>query len=114
MDGDAAARAIIQAVRRGDQEFILTLPAKGLTRFYGLFPNIALRVMGWTVQLLFPAATHNPVTQRGMEIQKWINEPWFQWLTRWGRSAAQRFNQHSAPTFTPSQSTEASTHSTTR
>lgn len=114
MDGEAAARAIVQAVRRGDQEYILTLPAKGLTRFYGLFPNVALRVIGWTVQLVLPTAMHNPVMQRGMEIQKWIDEPWFQWLTRWGRSAAQRFNQYSAPNFTTSQPNEVSNHSTTR
>jgi len=114
IDGEVAAHAIVEAVRRGDREYILTLPAKGLTRFYGLFPNIALRVIGWTVQLVLPAAMHNPVTQRGMEIQLRMDEPLFQWLTRWGRSAAQRFNQHSAPTFTASPSTEVSANSDRR
>jgi NAD(P)-dependent dehydrogenase (short-subunit alcohol dehydrogenase family) len=99
MDGEAAAHTIVETVRRGDTEYILTLPAKGLTRFYGLLPNVAIRWIGWTARLLLPAPTHNPVIERGLEIQARLREPIFAWLTHWGRAAAERFNQHSAPPF---------------
>jgi short-subunit dehydrogenase len=52
IDAEEAERAIVQAVKRGETEYILTLPAKGLTRFYGLLPNVAIRMIGWTVRLL--------------------------------------------------------------
>lgn len=99
IDAEAAARAIVEAVKRGDAEYILTIPAKGLTRFYGLLPNVAIRIMGWVVRGLLPSATNNQVTERGMEIDKRVNEPLFDWLTRWGRVAAERFNQQSAPAY---------------
>lgn len=99
MDAEMAAYAIVQAVRRGETEYILTLPAKGLARFYGLMPDIAIQLIGWTTRLLLPSATRNPVTERGMEIEGRLRDPFFEWLTRWGRIAAERFNQHSAPPF---------------
>jgi len=99
VDAEVAAYAIVQAVKRGDTEHILTLPAKGLTRFYGLLPNVAIRMIGWTVRILLPSPTHNPVTERGMEIEERMHEPFFEWLTRWGRVAAERFNQHSVPAY---------------
>jgi hypothetical protein len=34
-----------------------------------------------------------------MEIQGRMRGLFFEWLTRWGRIAAERFNQHSAPSF---------------
>jgi NAD(P)-dependent dehydrogenase (short-subunit alcohol dehydrogenase family) len=97
IDGERAAQAIVQAVRRGETEYILTLPAKGLTRLYGLLPNVAIRIIGAVARFLLPAPTHNPVTERGIEIQQRLGEPFFNWLTGWGRSAAERFNQYSAP-----------------
>ena len=104
---EAAAHEIVEAVKRGEIEYILTIPAKGLTRFYGMFPNVAIRIIGWTVQLLLPGATHNQVKERGMEIQEWMKEPFFNWLTGWGRAAAQQFNQQSAPNYKSPYHTEA-------
>jgi len=73
-----------------------------------MFPNIAIRIIGWIVQLLLPDATHNPVTERGMEIQARMKESLFNWITGWGRSAARRFNQQSAPPFKAPYHTETS------
>jgi short-subunit dehydrogenase len=99
MDAEVAARSILQAVQRGETEYILTLPAKSLARFYGLLPNFAIRLIGLSTRLLLPAPIHNPIQERGMEIEHRMNERLFHWLTGWGRSAAERFNQHSAPRF---------------
>jgi NAD(P)-dependent dehydrogenase (short-subunit alcohol dehydrogenase family) len=99
IDAEDAAYNIVQAVRRGETEYVLTLPAKGITRFYGLLPNVAIRVMGLIGRIVLPPPMHNPVTERGMEIDGRLNEPVMDWLTRWGRSAAEHFNQHSAPVY---------------
>jgi short-subunit dehydrogenase len=95
MDAEVAARAIVEAVKRGETEYVLTLPAKVLTRFYGLFPQISIPVIGWVTRILLPAPTDNPSTTSGMNIQAQMGLPLFNWLTRWGRNAARRFNQYS-------------------
>src|SRR5258708_26053898 len=81
IDGEAAAHSIVEAVKRGDAEYILTIPAKGLTRLYGLLPNFAIRLIGLVVQILLPTSTHNPVSERGMEIEKRMQNPILTWLT---------------------------------
>jgi short-subunit dehydrogenase len=101
IDGEVAARSIVDAVKRGDAEYILTIPAKGLTRFYGLLPNFAIRLIGLLAQIVLPAPTHNPVTERGMEIERRMQSPVFKWLTAWGRAAARDFNQYSAQAYKP-------------
>jgi NAD(P)-dependent dehydrogenase (short-subunit alcohol dehydrogenase family) len=103
IDAEVAAQEIVEATRRGDTEYVLTIPAKILTRFYGLLPNLAIRLIGLTTRLVLPGATRNPVLERGMEIQARMREPLLNWLTQWGRSAARRFNQHSAPPYEPHQ-----------
>jgi len=110
MDGEAAARAVVQAVKRGETEYALTLPAKGIIRLYGLLPQIAIPMIGWAARLLLPSPTHNPSTERGVNIQGQMDEPLFDWLTRWGRDAARRFNQYRAPSFNTPSATESSSN----
>jgi len=110
MDGEAAAQAIVEAVRRGETEYVLTLPAKGIIRLYGLFPQIMIPLIGSVARWLLPAPVDNPSTERGMEIQAEMDEPLFEWLTRWGRDAARRFNQYSAPSFKAPDYTEPSSN----
>jgi NAD(P)-dependent dehydrogenase (short-subunit alcohol dehydrogenase family) len=97
IDAEVAARTIVEAVKRGETEYILTIPAKVLTRFYGLMPNIAIRLLGFAARLVLPAPAWRPSRWTGKEIQSRLREPLLHWLTGWGRSAARRFNQHSAP-----------------
>jgi len=108
IDGQKAAKTIVQAVRRGETEYVLTIPAKGLTRFYGLLPNVAIPLIGVMSQLLLPSATDNAVKERGMEIQVRMREAVFNWITKRGRSAAQEFNQYTAPSFKGPYHVEAS------
>jgi len=108
IDGEIAARSVVEAVKRGDAEYILTIPAKGLTRFYGALPNLAIRLMGLVAQIALPSPTHNPVTERGMEIEQRMRNPLLKWLTTWGREAARNFNQYSSPTFKSPYNVEAS------
>lgn len=97
IDAERAAARIVRAVRRGDPEVILTLPASVLVRLHGLFPQLMIRLLGWGGRLLLPEGS-NPARVRGMIIEENIESPLFHWLTGWGRSAARRFNQYSGVT----------------
>jgi NAD(P)-dependent dehydrogenase (short-subunit alcohol dehydrogenase family) len=101
INAEAAARTIVQAVARGETEYVLTIPAKLLTRFYGLLPGVAIQIFGGTSALILPEGTDNPVAERGMDINRRMNEPLLQRLTAWGIAAAWRFNQYSAPASKP-------------
>jgi len=68
IDAEVAAHSIVEAVKRGDTEYILTIPAKGLTRFYGLFPNFALHLFGVINRIVLPSSTHNPVTSMAWKL----------------------------------------------
>lgn len=52
MDARRAARKILEAVRRGDREVVLSLPAKIAARFYGAFPDFTVRLMGLVSRFL--------------------------------------------------------------
>lgn len=96
IDAERAARHIIRAIERGDTERIISTPANLLARFHGLFPGTTVEILGVVNRFLpkpEPASAH---AEHAMNVQKRMQSPVMNALTRWGRSAASRFNQESA------------------
>ena len=98
MDAERAARQIVRAIKRGESERILTIPANLAARFHGLFPGATAELMALVNLLALPSADgHGTARAPGREIQERIGSPMLDTLTTWGRSAARRFNQHPGP-----------------
>ncbi|MEQ9030716.1 MAG: SDR family NAD(P)-dependent oxidoreductase, partial [Aggregatilineales bacterium] len=93
MDAEVAAHNIVSAIRRGDTELVLTLPAKILVKFHGVFPVLTTKLLGLINRVVLPEGT-NTQKKRGMDIQENIQAPFFNFATTWGRSAARRLNQY--------------------
>jgi hypothetical protein len=49
---ERAARQIVEAVRRGDSELIISLPAKVAARLHGLFPEFTTAMLAASNRLL--------------------------------------------------------------
>jgi hypothetical protein len=52
ISADYAAREIVAAIKRGDAEVTLGLPAQLLARFHGLFPGLTSDIMALVIRLL--------------------------------------------------------------
>jgi hypothetical protein len=91
MDADRAARQIVAALRDGDAERVLSLPAQLATLAHALFPELSVGVLG-RINRLLPgpggAAGRNAV--KG-EASASALAP--SWLTVLGDRAARRNNQ---------------------
>jgi NAD(P)-dependent dehydrogenase (short-subunit alcohol dehydrogenase family) len=72
MSAQKAARQIVAAVRRGDAEVTLTLPALILSRLHGLWPGGVSRLWGAINGLLLPADA--TVRDRGLRGQEVLEE----------------------------------------
>lgn len=97
MDAERAAEQIMQAVRRGEAERTLGMPAVLLARLQGVAPGLTADIMGLANRVLLPAPD-GPVTfrERGWDIQQRLEEPARQivtTLTAMGLDAARRLNQ---------------------
>jgi NAD(P)-dependent dehydrogenase (short-subunit alcohol dehydrogenase family) len=96
MDAERAAHQIMEAIRRGEAERVLTVPATLLARLYGLFPGLTTDLLGFTSWLLPTAEQTDPesvtgeVARQGMSTthRKIIDA-----LTIMGRRAAEQFQQ---------------------
>lgn len=94
MDAERAARQIVRAVKRGEAERILTLPAQFLAAFHGLLPGITSDVLGLVNRLILPDADGaGPEAERGKEVHEQVQSPLLDTLTHLGQSAAARFQQ---------------------
>lgn len=104
MNAEQAAREIVHATKQGESEYILTLPARLLALVHGVFPGVTAQVLGLVARFLLPGADRSDtVTERGMEIQEYLETPRRQLLnvlTTLGRQGARRTNQHPGPTST--------------
>jgi NAD(P)-dependent dehydrogenase (short-subunit alcohol dehydrogenase family) len=83
-----AARKIVDAVRRGDPELILTAHANVAARLSGVAPATTTRVLSLVARVL-PEGTR-PEKLRGSEIESPIDESF---VTALGRKAAAEYNQ---------------------
>jgi NAD(P)-dependent dehydrogenase (short-subunit alcohol dehydrogenase family) len=97
MDADRAARQIVQAVKRGDMEKILTTPANILARVHGVAPSLTSAAMGLAGTLLLPKVDTTPSNEHRQSKPGWglqnLQSPRMRALLFLGRAAARRLNQ---------------------
>jgi NAD(P)-dependent dehydrogenase (short-subunit alcohol dehydrogenase family) len=98
MDGERAARQIVQAVKRGQKERILSIPANVMARIQGLLPGANTQLLGLVNRFVMPAPDGaGAASGLGRDIQARMSSRLLDSATRWGRSAAERFHQYPGP-----------------
>lgn len=97
MDAERAARQIIHAMKRGEAERTLSLPANLLARFHGLFPGATADIAGLVNRFILPEPDGaGPAMVPGKIAQAEMESPRreaVRVLTTMGRDAAERLNQ---------------------
>lgn len=93
MDAERAARQIVRAIRRGERERILSLPAALLARAHGVAPATTLAVLAAVNRLLPSADGRDLGAARGGEVAQGMHAPVLTAVTRLGRTAARRFQE---------------------
>jgi len=97
MSAERAARQIVRAAKRGEAERILSIPAKLLARFHGLFPETAIGQLGLMGGLL-PTPEEGPTEKkRGMDVHG--QSRLLDRLTAMGRSAGERLHQYPTQSY---------------
>jgi len=89
MNAARAARRIVQAVRMGNPQPILSLPANLIARFHGLFPGTTNLILALTNSLL-PGPEQRGFA-KGEELQQEIDSTLFKKATALGPDAARRY-----------------------
>jgi short-subunit dehydrogenase len=89
-----AARSIVNAVRRGQAEIILSVPAKAAALFHGIAPGATAQILGVTNRFMPGTNSTNPDRHRGFESKSIVSESP---LTALGRRAANKLNQRAVP-----------------
>jgi short-subunit dehydrogenase len=90
MDAARAARKIVQAIRRGDVELTLGMPAKFAALAHGLAPATTVRALGMVNRALPNAPGTNTGSHYGYESEGTATKSP---LTIFGKRAARRWNQ---------------------
>ncbi len=93
MNGRRAARRIVDAVRRGESEIILTPQARLLAMMNGLLPGTMSDLMGVVNRLLPSAEAPDQQRHLGKDSESAVSDSV---LTSFGRRAAQDFHQYPA------------------
>jgi NAD(P)-dependent dehydrogenase (short-subunit alcohol dehydrogenase family) len=92
MNAERAAAQIVQAIRRGSSEKILSLPANVLARVHGLFPDLTGTTLG-AIDCLLPQAEDGE-SREVTGLQLAANQgSVLRALTSLGRLAGSRLNQ---------------------
>src|SRR5262245_29051481 len=85
-----AARQIIGAMKRGDAEVVLTIPAKCAALFHGVFPGLTCNVLGLVNRFLPDAAAGSTEKRPGKDCaSQWAPS----WLTKLSDEAAVQNNE---------------------
>ncbi len=92
ISAERAARTILRAVRRGDAEVILSLPAKIGVWVHGILPGLTSDVLALT-NLALPAP--GGAGGRGVPAKAIVPSPAPKWLTALSDRAAERNNEFS-------------------
>jgi len=90
MDASRAARRVVQAIRRGEAEVVLGLPAKIAVFAHDLSPGVAVRVLSAANRLMPSASDPSTDRHRGHMSE---SAPTKSPLTVLGKRAAKRWNQ---------------------
>lgn len=95
IDANRAARQIVSAVKRGDAEKILSVPANVLARVHALAPGLTQDLLGLAGTLLLPKASGEKQLRPGWSLPG-LQSPKMKALLLLGRMAARQFNQRMA------------------
>jgi NAD(P)-dependent dehydrogenase (short-subunit alcohol dehydrogenase family) len=102
MDAERAARQIVRALRRGEADRTLTVPATLLAAYHGVMPGMTADIFGLVNRFILPSPSGaGTETNRGMTIEDRAPSAVRDALTAWGRDAADRFNEHPGPVSVP-------------
>ena len=93
MDAERAARKIVAATRRGATDLVLGAPARLATLAHGIAPGATASLLGLVNRLLPSPDGPTPDAISGERIDRHMGSTTFRALTRFGRTAAARF-QH--------------------
>ncbi len=88
-----AARSIVRAIRRGQAELILSVPAKLAVALHGLLPGTTSRVMGMTNRVIPGTGNESKERFRGRESETPVTRSP---LTTLGKRASREYLQHPA------------------
>ena len=91
LDTKRAARQIVTAVKRGETERVLSIPAKALSTFNKLFPGGTSQILSMVAAALLPKA-HAGSTKKGSELLNKMN-PIIRGLSELGLRAMRTYNQ---------------------
>jgi short-subunit dehydrogenase len=86
-----AARSIVNAIRRGQAEIILSLPAKLAVWIHGLLPGTTVTLAGVANRVMPGTGSTNKDRHSGKESETAISRSF---LTKLGRDAGQRLHQY--------------------
>jgi NAD(P)-dependent dehydrogenase (short-subunit alcohol dehydrogenase family) len=94
-DAERAARGIVSAVRLGDADFTIGLPAVLASRFHGLFPGLTADLLGVVNRILPKAPPVSPPSLEapGIELERREHSDLLEKAREFGTSAAERLNQ---------------------
>ena len=95
MDAERAAKQIVEAMRRGAAECVVSLPAAALARLHGLFPGATADMLGLANRLLPRGGGQEAAA--GREVHQRIGSTLLDALMTLTRSAARRFNEPMPP-----------------
>ena len=101
MDAERAAHRIVESMRRGRTEIVLTVPAKLAVRMQGAMPATTVNLLRVVDRLLPDTEDPDGRAERGMAVDARITSGVFKRLTGLTRSAAHRFNQLPGPDASP-------------
>lgn len=85
-----AARSIVRAIRRGQAEIILSIPAKLAVAMHGLFPGTTSRLMGVTNRIMPGTGAEDKSRRRGHESESALSRSP---LTELGKRASRELLQ---------------------
>jgi short-subunit dehydrogenase len=91
-----AARSIVRAIRRGQSELVLSVPAKLAVAVHGLLPGTTSRLMGLTNRTMPGTGNNNKQRYRGSESETAISRSP---LTELGKRASREYLQHPATNY---------------
>ena len=94
---EKAARQIVLAIKRGDAEYTVGIPARLLARFHGLFPSASITLAELFARFL-PGAREQVVTpRRGVAFERSGESLFWNLLTALGQRASERLQDHQRP-----------------
>ncbi len=92
MNANRAAGQIVAAVKRGDAEKVLSLPARMLAKAHGLAPGLTQDAMGLAAKLILPGNGTNTRSKPGWSLES-LRSPGMRAVLTLGRMAARQLNQ---------------------